>query len=569
MKFPRKLAGVFRSEVAGRNLQLIAGGIAIGLIFWRLQFSTRSICCGDYDGYYHIMWSRLLWEGFRSHHLRPTFIWLPLTNLNPRDYVDHHWLFHVFQIPFTWFRDLRLGAKIASTIFAGLAVFSCFWLLLRYRIRFVLVWLIALLACSTPFLYRMNMAKAPPFAIIYLILGIYFLFQKKYWPLLPLAFVFSLTYDMFVLLIGTALIWVVVMGWAEQRFEWRPIVWVLVGSAAGLVINPYFPHNLVLFYEHLKIKLTLHDFSTKVGGEWYPYDTWEFLGNSLVACIAMLAGYIAFDPSDRKRSHQPLFFLIFSTALLLMTARWRRIAEYWPPFAILFAAFALQPWINGTRSAFAHLPADVLDELQPFLDSQEPPDVSRAHQTKQLLQLIVAAAVAIVLGVGLFFSLNATIKDISESDPPNYYKAGMQWVRANVPPGDIVFNTDWDDFPRLFYFDPTHAYVSGLDPTYLYDKNPELSKLYDGITLGKEDDSGPLIRDRFGARYVFTDNSDDHTKFFTKAMDSGWFEVVYEDKDCTVLHILDQKKEKPPDQNEQDPNDDSADGDDNCPGGSQ
>jgi len=71
----------------------------------------------------------------------------------------------------------------------------------------------------------MNMAKAPPFAIIYLILGIYFLFQKKYWPLVPLAFVFCLTYDMFVLLIGAALIWVVVVGWAEQRFEWRPIVW--------------------------------------------------------------------------------------------------------------------------------------------------------------------------------------------------------------------------------------------------------------------------------------------------------------------------------------------------------
>jgi len=69
------------------------------------------------------MWSRLLWEGFRSHHLRPTFVWLPLTTLNPRDYVDHHYLFHIFQIPFTWFRDLRLGAKIASTIFASLAVF--------------------------------------------------------------------------------------------------------------------------------------------------------------------------------------------------------------------------------------------------------------------------------------------------------------------------------------------------------------------------------------------------------------------------------------------------------------
>jgi len=563
MKSLRKLPGAFRSEGARRNLTLIAAAVGIGLIFWRLQYSSRSICCGDYDGYYHIMWSRLLWEGFRSHHLRPTFIWLPLTTLNPRDYVDHHWLFHVLLIPFTWFRDLRPGAKAASTIFASLAVFSCFWLLVRYRIRFVFVWLVALLACSAPFLYRMNMTKAPPFAIIYLILGIYFLFQKKYWPLVPLGFVFTLTYDMFVLLIGAAFIWVVVIGWTERRFEWRPLVWVLLGTAAGSVINPYFPHNLHLFYEHLKIKLTLHDFSTKVGGEWYPYTAWEFLGNSLVACIAMLAGYIAFDPSDRKSSHQPLFFLIFATGLMLMTARWRRIAEYWPPFAIIFAAFSLQPWIAGARSIFTRLPADVLAELQPFLDAQEPPDIRDANQTKELLQVLAAAFVAVLLGIALFLTLRVTIKDIADSDPPNYYKAGMQWVRSNVPPGDIVFNTDWDDFPRMFFFDPTHRYVSGLDPTYLYDQNAGLSQLYDRITLGKENDPGPLIRDRFGARYVFTDNSNDHAKFSAKAMESGWFEVVYEDKDCTVLHILDQKKEAPPNQNEPDTGDDTDDGDDN------
>ena len=83
----RKLRGVVQSEAARHLLELVPAAIAIGLIFWRLQFSTRSICCGDYDGYYHIMWSRLLWESFHSHHLKPTFIWLPLTTLNPRDYV--------------------------------------------------------------------------------------------------------------------------------------------------------------------------------------------------------------------------------------------------------------------------------------------------------------------------------------------------------------------------------------------------------------------------------------------------------------------------------------------------
>ena len=532
MSLTRKLRGFFELESAITILVLFLGLLAITLVLAPLQWATRSICCGDFDGYYHIAWSRMLWDGFRAHRL-PQFTGLPLTTLNPADFVDHHFLFHVFQIPFTWFRDLGVGAKVASATFAILALFSCYWLLVRYRIRYVLVWLVALLACSTPFLFRLSMAKAPPFAIIYLILGIYFSFSRKYWLLVPLSFVFTLTYDMFVLLIAAAVIWTIVIAWTERRFEWRAIAFVLSGTILGLVINPYFPHNLMLFYEHARIKLTLSNFSTKVGHEWYPYSSWEFIGNSAVACVAMVVGYIAFDPGDRKRAHHSLFFLIFSTLLLLMNARWRRIAEYWPPFAIMFAAFSLQPWLEGPRSSLTRLPRHMLDELRPFLDRNAPEFLT---STRELVQLFVAAAVAVLLCIPLYFTLRVTRLDIAQSEPPGYYKKGMQWVRSNVPAGELVFNTDWDDFPRLYYFDPTHRYVSGLDPTYLYDRNPELSKLYERITLGNEKDPAPLIRDRFGARYIFTDNSDDHVDFFNNAIDSGWFDVVYEDVDCTVAY---------------------------------
>src|SRR5262245_56489082 len=196
MKLPPKLASLAESETAMRGIQFIVGVIIIGLIFARLQFSTRAICCGDFDGYYHIKWSRMLWESFRAHKFPPIFTWLPLTTLNPNDYVDHHFLFHILLIPFTWFGDLRLGAKLSALLLATLALTSCYWLLLRYRIRYPLLWLVALLSCSAPFLYRLNMSKAPALAIIFLVFGIYYLFRRKSWPLLPIAFLFTLTYDM-------------------------------------------------------------------------------------------------------------------------------------------------------------------------------------------------------------------------------------------------------------------------------------------------------------------------------------------------------------------------------------
>ncbi len=563
MKIPSHLPVFLQSETALRAVQLCAGAIAIGLIFWRLQFSTGAICCGDFDGYYHIKWSQMLWQSLRNHSFPPPFIWLPLTTLDARNYVDHHLLFHFFQIPFTWTGNLRLGAKISATIFASVAVFSCYWLLIHYRIRYALVWLLALLACSAPFLYRMNMAKAPPFAIIYLVVAIYLLFSKRYWPLVPLGFVFALTYDMFVLLILAVILWTIVIGWTERRLEWRPLVWVLAGTTAGLIVNPYFPRNLHLLYEHLKIKLTPSDFSTSVGKEWYPYDSWEFIGNSVVACVAMVVGYISFDASDRKRSHHQLFFLLFSTALMIMTARSKRFAEYWPPFAVIFAAFALQPWLAGTRSALTQLSSDMLDELQPFLDRPGAATATKEVELRELWRTIGIAVVAVVLAVALFLNVRVTTKDIASSDPDSFYKSGAQWLQKNVAANQIIFNTDWDDFPRLFYYDPTHRYVSGLDPTYLYDRDPALSKLYDRITLGKEEDPGPLIRDRFGARYVFSDNS--HDDFFDNARASGWFDIVYEDSDCTIMHIRDEKAEPLPEDSESDQGGDEEPNDNNNP----
>ena len=534
----------FRSETYIRIIQLLIGAVAIGIIFWWLQFSTSAICCGDFDGYYHIQWSRKLWEGIKSRTFPPAFPWLPLTTLNPKDYVDHHLLFHIIQIPFAASSDPRLAAKISSALFGGLAVFACYWLLIRYRVRYPLVWLIALLACSNPFLFRMNMAKAPPIAIVYLIVAIHFFFKRKYWPLLPLALVFTWTYDLFPLLIMAALFWVITIAITEIRFEWRPLVFVVVGCIAGLVINPYFPENLQLLVEHMRIKLTVTDFSTKVGNEWYPYDSWEFLGNSAIACIAMLVGYLAFEPSERRRAHYPIFFLLFSTALLIMNARWKRISEYWPPFAILFAGFSLKPWLEGYRPYLSRLPDDVQEELNPFLDREGIPTPDRETKLRDVIRIIGVVVVALALSGFLLVNLWSSSEEIGQSEPHQYYRAGAEWMRTNVPPGQIIFNTDWDDFPRLFYYDPEHYYVSGLDPSYLFEKDPDLSRLYDRITLGQVEDPGPLIRDRFGARYVFSDNT--HHDFFEHARQSGWFDIVYEDTQCTIMYIRDEKLDEMP-----------------------
>jgi hypothetical protein len=550
--------GFWAAVVSGRPVVLALGAMLIGGVFLYLQFSTGSICCGDFDAYYHFRLSRMIWDGIWTGDFPPAFNALPFTTLNPRDFVDHHFLFHVMQIPFTWFSDFETGAKVGTWLFACAAVFSCYWLLVRYRVSYPLVWLIAILGSAAPFLYRIHMGKAMAVSIVLLVVGLNLLFQRKYLWLLPLAFVFGLTYDMvFLLWVATGFWFLVVLlqerGWTrEVRRALVAGLLVVAGTALAYIINPYFPHNVVLTYQHLLMKITPGgEFKTAVGGEWYPYNTLEFLGNCGTAFAAMVIGYVAFRDGSRRGMERALLLLLFSTFLMLVNMKWRRFSEYWPPFAVLFAAFALEPHIAALRARFRLAPQgrdeDSTDSTAAAL---APERIERARAW----EFVLVWSAAVLLAAPLIWYTRVTSSDIASMAGPDRYRRGVEWLKANVPAGEPVFNSDWDDFPKLFFYDPQRPWIAGLDPTYLLDRDPELMKHYERIGRGEEEDPGPIIREKFClgegdarrcTRYVITDH--EHEGFFNNALDSGWFEVAYEDEDVSILRIRDAKGQPPPD----------------------
>ncbi|MBA3241627.1 MAG: DUF308 domain-containing protein [Acidobacteria bacterium] len=553
--------------LSGRSWLLLSGALIIGVTFWYLQFSTASICCGDYDAYYHFRWSRMLWDGIWAGSFPPAFDALPLTTLNPKDYVDHHFLFHLFQAPFTFFSDFQTGAKIGTWLFACLAVYACYWLMVRSRLSYPLVWLFAILGSSAPFLYRIHMGKAMSVSIVLLIIGIYLLFERKYLWLLPLAFVFALTYDMVYLLLAASGFWFLATLWGERSLN-RSVAWalggvalVIFGTALGYVINPYFPHNIQLAYEHIMMKVTANDFSTAVGSEWYPYNTWEFMGNCATAVVAMVAGYLAYRGAGRRESQRALFLLLFATFLMLVNARWRRFSEYWPPFAVLFAAFALHPHIERARTRFLGRAADDAGAVAGSApDAPETPRTVESIERARVMEFVLVGTALILLAAPLIWYARVTARDIAGMGGPELYRGGMEWLGKNTSKGDLIFNTDWDDFPKLFFYNPDLAYVSGLDPTYLLDKDKRLSDLYAKVSISSElseqevGEMGALIRDNFCidegearrcARYAFTDH--EHKDFVNNALDSGWFDLSYEDGDCSILRVRETRGDPWPD----------------------
>lgn len=544
------------TDQAVRVIYLVFGFFAILLVMVLLQFQTWAICCGDWDGYYHIRWSSLLWENFSQGKWLPTFEWLPLTVLNPQDYNDHHFLFHLLQIPFLWFFEPVMAAKIATVFYGTLAIFSVYWILYRYKVNYQLVWLAAILVCANSFFFRMNMAKAPPLTIIISIVGIYLLFERKYVWLLPLMFAFVWTYSLFPLLLFAAVIWVVIIAWNERRFEWHPLAYTTGGMILGNIINPYFPNNLLLFYEHAYTKIKIgSDFAVSVGGEWYPYTGMELLMNFPVALLAMLIGYILFMPRNGKLPEKATFFLMFTTILLAAQFRSKRFAEYFPPFAILFAAFS---WQAFTSWRSVELPEDFKREIEPYLDVEKPTEKEAIWKS---LPQIAAWVIGILLVLWMVFNLRGidikgyqeqgligTIRNNEEADK---YRRAMEWATGrdangneNIPAGERIFNCTWDDFPKLFFYDTKHSYVYGLDPNYLYSENAELYKLLVDITTGKTDDPAPIIREKFGSRFIFAD-AKENEDMIAKLLESGWADMVYEDDEARFIKIRDQKGEAP------------------------
>jgi len=540
------------TEQAIRTVYLVFGFFAIAIIMWFLQFRTDAICCGDWDGYYHIRWSSLLWENFSHFKWLPEFKWLPLTVLNAHDYNDHHFLFHLLQIPFLWFFVPVMAAKVAAVVFSTLAIFSVYWLLYRYDVDHLLVWFAAILTCANMFYYRMNMAKAPPLTIIFTIAGIYFLFERRYVWLLPLMFAFVWTYSLFPLLWIAALIWLIIIAWNERRFEWRPLAYTTLGMVLGNVINPYFPKNLYLFWEHFITKFKIgSDFAVSVGGEWYPYTGMELLTHFPVAMIAMLIGYILFMPKNGKLPEKATFFLMFVSILLAAQFRSKRFAEYFPPFAVLFAAFSLQAF--AVKQAVL-LPVEFQREIEPYLDSEK--TKTRDAWMRSFKQAAVWT-LGIVLGVVFMINMiglqrfgveyGGLMGTINDNDRNDKYQQAAEWARDNIPEGERIFNANWDDFPKLFFHDTKHSYVYGLDPNYLYSENPDLYKLLTEITGGKVDVAAPDIRSRFGANYVFTD-AKENDDMVAKLLDSGWSDIVYEDSEARILKLREQKGEAPSDE---------------------
>ena len=114
-------------------------------------------------------------------------------------------------------------------------------------------------------------------------------------------------------------------------------------------------------------------------------------------------------------------------------------------------------------------------------------------------------------------------------------RGASAWLIENTELGEMVFQTDWDDFTRLFFHNTHNAYLVGLDPTYLQVANPIVWNQWVAITQGLVDRPSVLIQEMFGTRYVVSDNN--HEAFSQDAESDPAMQLVYQDEHSQIWLI--------------------------------
>jgi hypothetical protein len=482
--------------------------IRIGLLMWSVfiiflamvQFSTPDL--PDNDGYYHIKLAYLM----RTEGLTPDFNWLPLSILNAREYYDHHFLFHVALIPFT-FGNLITGAKLAAVFFASLAFMSVWNLFRNQRIPLAPLWAFGLMAVSEAFIYRMSITRAQSLSLVVLMVGLDWLMRKKYKRLAFLGFFYVWLYNAFPLLLVLAGGYMAVNWLFTRKLELQPLLYASIGMALGIIINPFFSYNIIFTTSHILPKL-FETTSISVGSEWYPYNTAQILKNSLFALVAFISGTFALGFQGKRMDIRTAVSFVLAVLFGLMLFQSRRFIEYFPAFALVFAAFAWAPLIQSARDQTAN----------------------------RLYKWLPSIALIAILIPGVWMTQQSAQASIQKSKPFQTYAESSAWLAANTPLGSRIFQTDWDDFPRLFFYNTQNTYLIGLDPTYMLYYNQDLYYTWVDITKGRIDNPSALIAGNFGSEYVLSDLK--HTNFLkVAAKDPGLIEVFRSD-DSVVFQVV-------------------------------
>ncbi|MBD3251898.1 hypothetical protein GF380_05625, partial [Candidatus Uhrbacteria bacterium] len=440
----------------------------------------------DPDTFYHAHLSALMLD----HGPLFAFPWLDLTSFG-QQFADHHYLFHLILGPAIWAFGEQWGTQLMAPLLALLTI-SALWTVLRVlnpsetwrRTSWVFVGLTLL---APDFLMRLLLGKASPLAIGYAIVTVGGMLHRKSILLLMTGMLFALSHggwSLSILIAGSMLVADILASktmaeasWikALHNAPWKPLGALILGTGIGILLHP----NSATLLQFLWVQLVEIGILTKsgtltLGQEWAAASPSMILTNLtplVVAGLTALLGILFAHRADARPTlvgmYQRALVLLFPVGLLLvLTLKSQRFIEFLVP---LFAI-----WIYQI--------AQLVDWTKYRLWLRE--QWSRCKRTPR--HTLTVAGGLIVLLLPLHHGWLAWKGLHTGQRPFDLYAPVMQTISERANPGDRVFHSSWDDFPVLWALEDRVKYLSGLDPTFLYHADPELSNQVMQLTLDSD-----------------------------------------------------------------------------------
>jgi len=456
-----------------RTIEYLAIFCLSFLFFAWYQFQTPYL--PETDGYYHIKVAWLLGHsGFISN-----FKWAHLSIWRDH-YSDKEFLYHVYLIPFTFFKDLAFGGKLA-TVTMGAIVFTSFYSILRLnKIRYAWFWLLLLSMSGGYFLYRVNVPRPQGLSIVFVLWSLHFLLNRKRVHLAILCFIYTYSYTAYHLpFIFAGIIYIYQLIF-EKENDWKTPALVFLATLAGMLLSPFFPNNFTMFYLqnfYVLWKGAANQQLLHMGGEFWPMDTRELIGVNIAVVISMILAFFTALRAPFKVSNKTIELFLISLALILLTCLSKRFTEYSVPVTLLFCGFYFSPY---------------LAELDWY-----------ALKKWRIPVIGLAVITMLSMGCGSYYS---TIDDYKGASPSGLEPAAL-WLKAHTNDNELVYTGDWDDAPELFYFNHKDRYLVFLDPNFMYYWNPRIWQIWDSLSNGKIGNrTFDVLKNTFHVRYGVATN---------------------------------------------------------------
>jgi hypothetical protein len=434
------------------------------------------------DGFYHLAQTRsILAEG-----LGAGMPWMQYSIFED-GWVDHHLGYHVALLPFIAWPGGVLGGKLAAGVMGGAAIAAMYLWLRAFRVPHAAWLALVPVAASWGFVFRLGMVRAVALSTIFLVAALWASVRGRNKTLFVVSVAYALSYHLSVLVIPISIGALLVhrlMGdqgvrlWGLERVDhgevaasapnpWTPVVATL-GFVLGFTVHPHFPTTWTFFFTHVIIGV--EDSGVPKGREWLPATPGDFWmqGFVLVAIVAVVGPWLAVRARRAGTFRwETLLLCAGAVAGTVLSIKSVRFVELSMPLVTLAFGLLLRDGLGG-----------------------------RALGRR-------GTAVAFVLAGALLVATMGRAVDNGGGDPYRYAAAG-DWLRANVPEGEFVYNMRWGDWPEIVFHAPEYEYVFGLTPAFIAGKYPEKWRHFWAIRTGEYGNVGAAIKAEFGSSWVFT-----------------------------------------------------------------